>query len=349
MITVYTLDNMKEWDQIVKSFHNYDVYYLSGYAKAFFIHGDGEPLLLYFTSADTRAVNVIIKRDISNFHFFKRQIEADTFFDITTPYGYGGFLIEGTDYELLQKEYLDFCRKKHIICEFVRFHPLLENWKPLNNLYTEIHFGETVYINTESEKLIWQNMTSKNRNMIRKAQKNELSVYWGRDHALISPFIEMYNATMARDSASDYYYFGRDFYESILNDLKQNSMWFYVKKDGQIIAMAIFLFCNGRMHYHLSASQKDFQRFAPTNFLLYEAALWAANHGYKTLHMGGGVGFKQDSLYAFKKAFNRNEDLNYYIGKRIFDEDRYDYLVQQRIKSDPSFNRQTEFFPLYRA
>jgi hypothetical protein len=65
--------------------------------------------------------------------------------------------------------------------------------------------------------------------------------------------------------------------------------------------------------------------------------------------MGGGVGLRHDSLYAFKKAFNRGDDLNYYVGKRVFDKHKYDYLVQQRINEDPLFNIQTGFFPLYRA
>ena len=40
-----------KWDDIVKSFPNYDVYYLSGYVKAFQVHGDGEALLLYYQSS----------------------------------------------------------------------------------------------------------------------------------------------------------------------------------------------------------------------------------------------------------------------------------------------------------
>ena len=71
--------------------------------------------------------------------------------------------------------------------------------------------------------------------------------------------------------------------------------------DGEIAAISIFMFCNERMHYHLSASQKKYQSLAPSNILLYEAALWAANNGYKTLHLGGGVGAEHDGLYKFKK------------------------------------------------
>jgi len=37
----------------------------------------------------------------------------------------------------------------------------------------------------------------------------------------------MYNETMDNDGASGYYYFKKDFYNSILEDLKYNSLIFY--------------------------------------------------------------------------------------------------------------------------
>lgn len=349
MITIYTLEEAKKWDQLVRSFTKNDVYYLSGYVKAFYLNGDGEPILIYHESGETRAINVVIKRDLSTYKYFSGKLEEDTYFDITTPYGYGGFLVEGTDYETLQMEYEEFCLNEHIICEFVRFHPLLENWIGLEKLYTEVCLGDTVYIDTSSDDVIWKNIISKNRNVIRKAQKSGIKVYWGRDPEIIEPFMEIYNATMDKDGAEEYYYFKRDFYESILEDLKQNAMWFYAKKDNEIVAVAIFMFCNEKMHYHLSAAKREFQILAPTNLLLYEAALWAAAHGYKKLHLGGGVGSDHDSLYKFKKAFNRGEDSKFYIGKRIFYYDKYAELVQLREETDLEYNKETGYFPSYRG
>ena len=43
MIKIYSIEEAKKWDELVRTFANYDVYYLSGYVKAFQIHGDGEP------------------------------------------------------------------------------------------------------------------------------------------------------------------------------------------------------------------------------------------------------------------------------------------------------------------
>ena len=53
MITVYTLEQSEQWDSLVQSFKEYDVYWLSGYVKAFKYHGDGEPLLFHYASEDT--------------------------------------------------------------------------------------------------------------------------------------------------------------------------------------------------------------------------------------------------------------------------------------------------------
>ena len=47
MFEIITLDNSDYWDEIVTSFAQYDIYYLSGYSKGFYIHGDGIPLLFY--------------------------------------------------------------------------------------------------------------------------------------------------------------------------------------------------------------------------------------------------------------------------------------------------------------
>ena len=42
-LSVYTLGQGEEWDAIVRTFKDYDVYWLSGYVKAFWLYGDGEP------------------------------------------------------------------------------------------------------------------------------------------------------------------------------------------------------------------------------------------------------------------------------------------------------------------
>lgn len=349
MITSLTLNESEQWNTLVKSFRDYDVYYLFEYVKAFQINGDGEPMLIYFHSGNTRAINVVIKRDLAKCEHFSALLPQKTYYDIVTPYGYGGFLVEGEELKALQEEYFAFCRESHIVSEFVRFHPLLKNHNGLSDLYELVRHGKTVYIDTTSEEGILSNMISQCRNKIRKAQKNGLEVFYCHDESMLDTFIEIYNETMKKDNASDYYYFDRAFYESIYHDLKDHSLWFFVKKNDEIIAASIFMFCNGKTHYHLSGMKKEFQCYAPINLLLFEASVWACKNGFKQLHLGGGVGAQNDNLYVFKKNFNRNEDLDFYIGRQIFDQDTYDKLMQMRRDASPSFEPNTNYFPKYRA
>ena len=73
-LEVYTLEQSEQWDAIVRSFNEHDVYWLSGYVRAFEIHGDGKPLLFYYNSGDTRGINVVMKRDIAFDAHFKGKI-----------------------------------------------------------------------------------------------------------------------------------------------------------------------------------------------------------------------------------------------------------------------------------
>ncbi|MCP1154194.1 GNAT family N-acetyltransferase [Peribacillus frigoritolerans] len=352
ILSVITIDEIEKWGNIVKSFKDFDVYYHSGYTRAFKIHGDGEPTLIYYEDQDIKAINVVMKRDISMDSRFTGKIPPNTYYDITTPYGYGGFLIEGkvTEESLksLDHEYSSICKNEGIISEFVRFHPVLNNSENVNDIYDIYRLGKTITMNLYSQDQVWSNITSKNRNVIRKAKKSGVEIYWGRQPKLFDEFINLYNATMDKDNAKDYYYFKKEFYDSILHDLKYDSLMFYAVYEKKIIAMSMILYSNQQMHYHLSASDREYLHLAPTNLLLYEAACWGCENGFKTFHLGGGLGSKEDSLYKFKKAFNRNSDSIFSIGKKVFDQEKYDELVTIRSK-EVNFDIEIPFFPKYRA
>lgn len=349
MLVVYTVEQAEEWDSVVSSFENYDVYYLSGYVKAFQVHGDGEPLLIYWEDNGAKAINVVMKRDVAYDVLLKDKIKDKHFFDFTTPYGYGGWLTEGDiSFGQLYSEYSDWCVKNDVVSEFLRFHPLLENEKNVDGHYEVVPLGETIAMDLISEDEIWKAITSKNRNSIRKAQKNNVKICVGISEELLEQFRHIYDATMDKDHADKYYYFSEDFYKSVLEDLGDNATIFYAVFEERIIAAAIMIMANGRMNYHLSGTVKEYQYLAPTNLLLYEAAIWGCRNGYKTLYLGGGVGSREDSLFKFKKSFNRNEGHRFYIGKKIFNQTAYNELLKVRF-GDSYSEKVVNFFPAYRS
>ena len=343
MMQIFNMNQAKEWNNLVQSFTNYDVYYLSGYAKAFQIHGDGEPQLFYYDEKGLRGIYVYMKR--------KTAIEG--VFDSITPYGYGGFLLEGDTSEenvkALWTAYVDRMKEENIVDNFVRYHPVLANAVPMKTCSDVIDLGKTVAMDLTSEEVIWKNIHSKNRNMIRKAEKNGIVIKHGQGLELFDDFIKIYNATMDKDNAEAYYYFKPEFYKSIHEDLKDNYEMFWAEYEGKIIAMSIMIFANGRLNYHLSGSDLQYRNLAPSNLLLYKAAMWGMEKGMNTFHLGGGVGSGEDNLYKFKIAFNRFSDCQFSIAKHVFDNEKYDELVAERASRDAEFDKESKFFPLYRS
>jgi hypothetical protein len=343
MIKIIGVSEHELWDNIVKGFSEYDVYYLSGYTKAFQIHGDGIPQLLYYEVGDLKAIYV----------YMKRNTAIDGVFDSITPYGYGGVLFKGDVSKENLNDFWDAYTQKmaeeNIIDNFVRYHPILYNAIPMKEVSSVIDLGKTIAMDLSSPEVIWENIHSKNRNMIRKAEKNGVVIHHGQSLELFDKFIDIYNATMDKDNADEYYYFSRDFYKSIHNDLYDNHEMFYAVYEDKIIAMSIMIFANGKMSYHLSGSDVEYRNLAPSNLLLYKAALWGYEQGFKTFHLGGGIGSGKDNLYKFKAAFNKKSDYQFSIGKQIFNQEIYDELVNNRIAENSEFDINSLFFPLYRS
>ena len=227
----------------------------------------------------------------------------------------------------------------------MRLHPIICNFNNIAPAYEVVRLGNTVSMDLSSLDDIWDNLTSKNRNVIRKAEKSGVKIGQGNSEDLYDAFRVIYNGTMDRDNADRYYYFGKEFYCALRDGLKDNSAVFYAKNaDGKIIAASIILFCNDKMSYHLSGSVAEYRNIAPTNLLLYKAALWGCHNGYKTFHLGGGVGAHEDNLFKFKRAFYKGELSEFYIGKKIFDCTKYNELLMLRPDRE-----QSGFFPEYRS
>lgn len=350
MLKVYTIGQAEEWDSIVKTFNKHDIYYLSGYVKAFKLHGDGEPLLFFWDTNTLRGISVAMKRDIAKDENFKELIEEGKYYDLATPYGYGGWIFEGDADEAATdafvSEYNAWCNSNGIVSEFVRFHPVIENADGINRkIYDTVFLGNTVAIQLDSEEAIWERYTSKNRSHIRVAKKEGVIVKTETSEEAFEKFKEIYITTMNNDDATAYYYFRDDFFESIRDDLKGNYTLFTAYLEDKPIASSIMLYTGKYMSYHLSGQLFEYRRYAGTNMILNEAANWGCQRGYEWLHLGGGLAAKEGSLYDFKKSFyQKGEDKLFYIGEKIVNPRLYNELVKMRGELPDG-----GFFPRYRA
>ncbi|MEA4821527.1 MAG: peptidoglycan bridge formation glycyltransferase FemA/FemB family protein [Erysipelotrichales bacterium] len=337
MITAIT--TKQEWKNTIESFRNNDIYYTYDYCKSFQLHGDGEPKLIYYTNNNFKLCLPIMINDISSSLNFN-DLQPNSFFDATTPYGYGGPLIDGEilphEIDQFYKELFDFSIMNKIISLFIRFHPLLANQSYVNSSVTIIHPKNTVFIDTTTESIILDNMTGKCRNMVNKAKKNNVIIEY--DHGEnIDILKSIYNQTMDNHVADSYYYFKNEYYQYLIDNLKPNLIIFYAYLDSVPIGASMFLYNENFIHYHLSGTLYEYRNYASSNLILASAAQWASKKGIKKFHLGGGVQ-NEDNLFNFKKSFNKNGIIPYYIGKIIFDLERYNYLLHLRQEKDSSFD-----------
>lgn len=319
------------------------------YACSFQLHGDGIPLLVYFENNEERFCYVVMHKDISESIPFVGTLSKGIFYDWETPYGYGGPLCDSPitirSQSLFKRELVEYCVQNGIVTQFVRFHPLFQNQNILPLIIESKCLRETVYIDTTDKDSIMKNMDSKNRNMVRKAIKSGVTISKSSIED-IDRFIEIYNATMNRNCADSYYIFDKAYFRS-LEKLKDNSAIFYANFEDKPVAASIIFFNEKYLHYHLSGSISEYMKYSPSNLLLYEIACWASDNKMSYFHLGGGM-TANDSLFGFKKQFNKNGYLPFVVGRTIFDKVRYDELLEIRSNINSDFDRNNGFMIQYR-
>ena len=290
-----------------------------------------------------------MQKDIHDSGLFGNNISQGKFFDWETPYGYGGPLCDDFISEESQKKFFEeimlYSNQNGIISQFIRFHPLLGNHDLLSHVIDTRYLRETIYIDTSDKDLIFKNMDSKNRNMVRKAQKNGVVICESCIDD-ISAFDKMYKDTMEKHNADEYYLFQDDYFR-YLSQLNDNVALFYAVLDNKYIAGSIIFYNERYAHYHLSGSNYEYRKYSPSNLLLYEVAKWACEKGIEMFHLGGGMS-SNDSLFGFKKQFNRNGFLPFVVGRTIFNKSIYNKLIDVRSKLDSSFDKENSFMIQYR-
>ncbi|GKX65527.1 lipid II:glycine glycyltransferase FemX [Inconstantimicrobium mannanitabidum] len=300
-----------------------DIYYTSDYYKLYEKNGDGKGKLFVYRESNNIAIYPFMLNEIENNNFESK------YYDIESAYGYGGPLTNSYNKKFLsnfEDEFLKYCNENGIVAEFIRFHPLIKNEKIFNENIEVLHNRITVYLDlTRDVDVIWkEEIKSKNRNMIRKAEKSGLTVEESKDFQC---FKNIYEATMKKVTADSYYYFKNDYYDFMENS--DNYIILNVKKENQIIASAVFMIYGQYFHYHLSGSLKEYLNYSPNNLLLWEAIKYAKAKGCRIMHFGGGLtNSVDDNLFKFKKSFS-NELADFYIGKRVHNKKVYDSLIEE--------------------
>lgn len=323
-----------------------DIYYEPVYGKLSEITDKGT-LEIYDHSTERGTIrHMFIKRSLPV------EIDPDqNYSDIISPYGYGGPLIleVNGNVEDLVAEFNDsftrYCRDNKIISEFVRFHPILQNQKGFEKMYETIYMRNTVATYLDHvEDPFTQQFSKGTRKNIRKAIDAGVVTSVTENPQDLSTFVEIYYNTMDRNQANDYYYFPEKYFSFLEEEMSQYLINVNAYYDEVCIASGIYFAYDEIMQIHLSGTRREYLHLSPAYLLRHEAIKWAKEKGIKVVHHGGGTtNDPKDTLLAFKKQFSKDDLLDFYIGKKIYNQEVYDEMVPKSGKAS------SDFFPAYRG
>lgn len=283
---------------------------------------------------------------------------CEEIFDIVSPNGYPGFLLNEDAantpefLKLALDQLVNVLQTKNICSAFLRLHPII-NQGCYAILPTELcHVsGQTVSIDlTLSEAEIWQQTRPEHRTHINRCKRAGFLAKILPLEAYLDEFIEVYNQTMDRVNAKQYFYFNREYFQDLL-DLEEKVFLCIVDLDSKVACAGIFTECCEIVQYHLGGTKTEFLKQAPSKLMFDYVRFWAKQRGNKFMHLGGGVGAAQDSLYHFKVGFATDKH-PFLTLRLITDKDKYSSLISARAKIlqvEPETVLQSNFFPAYRS
>jgi serine/alanine adding enzyme len=310
------------WDATLEELGVADAYLLRAYVEASCVLDPGRPVLL-------REGDVV-------FAAIEREISGSDRRDVTTPYGYGGPAGSG-DGAAFSRAYADWCRERKVVTTFIRFHPLLENvgLAPEGTVLEQLADTATWPLEGDLEA----GMHSMHRRGARKAAKAgvQVQVTVGPDD--LNAFVALYETTMRRRDADDFYLFPEPYWSRLLG-LGDRLVRMDATLDGELLASQVLLATRPWLHYHLGAASDAGFDLGASKLLFLEAARWGQELLFVELHLGSGLGGSEDSLWEFKQRLSPAPGRPYWIGKLVHDEAAYRELGGSGTDG---------FFPAYRA
>jgi hypothetical protein len=336
MFKVLSLDQKEQWNTIVRSMIQHDFYDLAEYHQL--EHAGKSLLLCYFSKNSSIALPVVL-----------RPIEGTEYHDLTSVYGYVGPMSDrdSPDEQAVKdfhNELLHFFDSQQIVSVFTRLHPLYDNQELLlSGLGEVIDINQTVGINlglpTREQKRQYAHSV---KNQINRLRRKKVLVRKVDTKEAIDSFIQIYRENMIRVNASEKYFFSNDYFYRFMEELPSALFLAYYKE--KAISGSLITSCNGIVQPHLSATLNDYLHWSPLKLVWDRIRINAVERKEKWMHLGGGVGGKDDSLFLFKAQFSGTR-LLFKTWRYIHNEKEYQRLVSEKYTNHIP---DSSFFPLYR-
>lgn len=296
---IITLSQKEEWLACINKCFTYDFYHTWQYHST---DPYGEAMLYVYSEDDVFVAFPLIKRCIPN----------TSYYDLTSVYGYAGPVSNVkfntlTDSFLtnLKKSLLGYMKQEKIICLFSRLHPLIDQSAVINKFGGKVVNGKTVFI--PLDKTIESQRSGYRNNHLRditSLRNKNISFKEALTDDEIEEFVDIYTENMKRLNASDEYFFDHQYFKQLVYSEEFKGQILLLCFEGKPIAGCVFTYTNDIIQVHLIATRTEHLHESPTKVLIDEVSYIGRERGMKYLHLGGGVGGKNDPLFYWKAGFS---------------------------------------------
>jgi hypothetical protein len=339
MIKTYTIKDKELWTAYLNRAAAYDFYHTwyyhnldGGNAACLYVFEEGENFIAY--------------------PFLKREIQGTSFFDLSCVYGYTGPISnrlfdvqDAAFFDKFQQAFLDHLQEEQIVSIFSRLHPFFKQEHLLLRFSGVFPNGKTVAIDLrvpiEAQRAAYHKSY---RQQIRILREKGYEVRESKDQAHVETYASIYTENMRRVGASDYYLFTTDYFNSLLASAEYDSKLMLVFLNDEIVSGGVVICTNKIMQVHLMSTRTEHLNLSPPKLVVEETSILGRALGYEFINLGGGLNFKEDSLFKWKAGFTKLF-LDYNSWRYVVNQPIYNELLRDR-GIDPLLD--VDFFPLYR-
>ncbi len=346
------IEEKDEWDSTLSEFKEKDINFEYDYFDLYKSEGK-TPVMVYMETDMGKIVYAFMLRDIAFHSDLGDEIEKGKYFDVSTPYGFGGPLIETEDNDnkakivkLFYDELSKFYKERNVISEYIRFSPIIKNHEYMDEVVETTYIKKVVATDLEEyEKKKELGLKKGRRQSVNRARRRGLETAFERAPESFDKQMEIYYEVMDRKEASEAFLFPKEYFEKMLDSLSEKLLVTNVILEGKTISFGLCFLSEDIMYAHIGGNYSEYMKYSPSDLDYADTMKWGYENGYKYFFTGGGTtSSEDDSLYLYKKSFG-NVEFDFYIGKKIWNKEDYDYLVSV---SNQDSSKSKKFFPQYR-
>ena len=279
-----------------------------------------------------------VKRNIST--LVGKELPGE-FYDATSIYGRGGCVSTNFNAEMYSFFYENlesYFHSNSIICAFDRFHPVLNNHIYVNKKTLVECLGGFIIVELEKDsENVYKNFKYSLVKDLRKAEKNNLKIFYDSSDEGIKIFKCLYQQTMNRKNADNFYYFSDKFYDLMPKKIEENFLIGFAELNGEILSTELVLRQGIFSHSFLGGTSEKGYELRANQALKFDLINKFINAGLKYYLLGGGIK-NEDGIFKYKKAFSCNQEIKSYVGKTVYNPKKYlelkNFFINNEFKAD---------------